>query len=723
MSDTVEKVRYIYDLETYPNCFTMTTVRNDGKHVRQFEVSDRVNDTQHILKAFRYFKNNKIELVGFNNLGFDYPIIHKMMLDAIQYKQRHGENTSFQYSYETLYGYAQEIIESYKNGGRFGTTVKNSEIIIPQIDLFKLHHFDNAAKSTSLKMLEFNMRSDSIEDLPFPVGTWLTGDQIVVLLKYNLHDVKETLKFYNHSLSAITFREELSEKLGFNLINFNDTKIGKEYFIKKLEEQIPGVCYKFDKFGRKHINQTKRDSINLSEILFDYYDFKRPEFIAVKDWFAAQVITETKGVFSDIEEHELGDVAKYSKLLSKRHRFMSKPTDEMIAEFKQKRPMGWIEEQELKQKRKGIHLKSYWKHWRVAETLNVIVDGFQYDFGTGGIHGSVSSEVVTVEDDEQLVDADVSSMYPNIGISNRVYPKHLSEKFCDIYQDVYNQRKSFKKGTVENAVMKLALNGVYGDSNNKFSALYDPAYTMAITVNGQLSLCLLAEKLIEIESLKVVQCNTDGITVKLKSKDRHLYDKVCANWQKQVGLELEFAEYSKMFIRDCNNYIALYTNGKIKRKGAYQYEDLQWHQNQSCLVVPKAAEANMIYGKDILEFVKNHSDNYDFMLRTKVDRSSSLLLEKPDDETVRLQNICRYYPVMQGGGQLVKVMKPLAGKTELRRFHIDDGWMMLPANDISLFDRNRLCYDYYVKEAMKLVALQDPTKESTIEKSDDLAVE
>lgn len=61
-----------------------------------------------------------------------------------------------------------------------------------------------------------------------------------------------------------------------------------------------------------------------------------------------------------------------------------------------------------------------------------------------------------------------SSMYPNIAISNNVFPQHLTKRFCDIYKDVYEQRKSYAKGTAENAMLKLALNGVYGDSNNQF---------------------------------------------------------------------------------------------------------------------------------------------------------------------------------------------------------------------------------------------------------------
>ena len=84
-----------------------------------------------------------------------------------------------------------------------------------------------------------------------------------------------------------------------------------------------------------------------------------------------------------------------------------------------------------------------------------------------------------------------------------------------------------------------------------------------------------------------------------------------------------------MYIRDVNSYIAVYTNGKIKRKGAYQYEDLGWHQNHSALVIPKKAAKLLCYMVKILlnlywSILKIPDNKWDFMLRTKVPRSSQL---------------------------------------------------------------------------------------------------
>lgn len=718
---------FIYDLETYPNCYTFALSSSDGKIVRCFEVSDRMNQTTEILNCLRWLAQKKKRMIGFNNLGFDYPILHWIMQQAIEAKRNKQE---YYIVVEEVYEFAMKQIQTARDG--FASVVKSEDEIIPQIDLFKINHFDNKARMTSLKMLEFNMLSDNIEDLPFPVGKHLTHSEIDVLKHYNLRDVLETKKFYHHNIPAIRLREDLSKKYKHNFMNHNDTKIGKDYFILELEKHQKGICYRIDGRGHRKMNQTKHKSIKIKDCLFDYYDFKRPEFIALKDWFSKQVITETKGVFTDIEEHLLFDVAKYAELETKKVKFKTKPIDKDIKEFMKLHPLGWIEEQELKaletvKDENGVALKekyidengkekervvrkpkiSYYGCYRIATSLNVVINGFRYDYGVGGIHGSVSSKFVRKEADEELEDADVASYYPNMAISNKVYPLHLGETFCTIYKDVYEQRKSFGKGTPENAVMKLALNGVYGDSNSEFSPFYDSSYTMKITVNGQLSLSMLAERLLTIPDLEIVQINTDGMTAKYKSIYKQQYHDICEQWQKDVKLELEFADYDAMYIRDVNSYLALYSGSdKVKMKGAYVYEDLEWYKNHSSKVIQMAAVAQMTKGIPVEQFIRNHKNKYDFLLRTKVPRSSSLVLvtetdEEGEYEEQKLQNICRYYACKEGG-RLIKIMPPLEGSTEFRRLGIDVDWNVAVCNNIEDFKWN-VDYDYYISEAKKLV--------------------
>lgn len=712
---------YIYDLETYKELFSFSVVRADGKFKATFQCSKFKNEIDRILACLDYLNKNKYYLVGFNNNQFDYPVLH-----SILNKKLPASGLSIA---RKVFDIAQKQIESFRGDG-FGNTIKYEDQYVKQIDLFKVHHFDNKAKMTSLKMIEFNLRMNNLKDLPYDIESELDEKMIDNILHYNEHDVEATRLFFLKSISQVQFRIDLTEKYGKSFLNHNDGKIGKDYFQMELENRK--VKLREFKDGKEVVKQTKRDKIVIGDCLFGYYDFKRPECIAIKEWFSKQTITETKGVFSDIEEHLLFDVAKYAELTVKRKKFKSKPSDDDLISFKKEHPLGWIEEEELKateyafdsegnhimeypldedgcpdltkkMKKKRIPKKSYWGCWRVAETLNIVLDGLRVDFGVGGIHASLSEKVVRQTKKYIVRDADVSSMYPNIAISNNVYPEHLGSGFCDIYQDVYNQRKSYAKGTPENAMLKLALNCVYGDSNNKFSVFCDPMYTMKITINGQLSLLMFAEKLLGIDGLKLIQLNTDGLTVAMLNESVDQYSQVCKEWENQVGLELEFADYSKMFIRDVNNYVALYTNGKVKRKGAYQYEDLDWYKNQSALVIPMAASAKMIEGKDLREFIMQHfhdGDVFDFMLRTKVDRSSKLVLVDNEGKDIEQQRICRYYP-SKNGYKMVKIMKPLEGSTEDRRLSIESAWLVKTCNDMSDFDSD-IDFDYYVQEAEKL---------------------
>ena len=651
-----------YDIETFPNIFTTGFKCKTTQQRWYFEISPRTNDIEAFYKFMLLIADKRMP--GFNNIGFDYPVIHMIM------KTAHAGC-----DWNDIYKKAMSIINAPFNA-RFANMVYESDWLVEQIDLFKIHHFDNQAKSTSLKVLEFVMRMDSIEDLPFDVGNDLTYEQMSVLRDYMWHDIDATERFLDASMKAIKFREQLTKEHNRSFMNHNDTKIGKDIFIARLEAAVPGCCYrKID--GKKVIQQTPRDSINLADVILPYVHFNSPEFNRILDWFNNKVITETKGAIKD---------------------------------------------------------------------LSCVINGFKFDFGTGGIHGSVESQVIHADDDYIIEDWDVASYYPNLAIVNGFRPAHLGDTFNKVYKELYDERRTHAKGTVENAALKLALNGSYGDSNSQYSPLYDPQFTMAITINGQLSLCMLAEQLMSLFDLQMIQINTDGLTIKYPRAHKEWVHSVCKWWEDLTKLELEVVEYSRFMVRDVNNYIAEYVGGDLKRKGAYEY-DRDWHQNHSALIVPRAAEAALVYGKDIREFIMDHDDIFDFMLLAKVPRSNIL---KWGDEIV--QNTSRYY-VSTDGDTLEKVAPPkdpvgaykrankltddyyneivqeLTGKHPLldeidwcdvpwdERINtknkskyedvvtgIEAGWTVQVCNDMKQF-KDDINYEYYIQRAEKLVNL------------------
>jgi hypothetical protein len=148
----------------------------------------------------------------------------------------------------------------------------------------------------------------------------------------------------------------------------------------------------------------------------------------------------------------------------------------------------------------------------------------------------------------------------------------------------------------------------------------------------------------------------------------------------------------------------LIKSGKLKTKGAYEvlpYDKLGFHKNHSAMVIPMAVSMELILGVDHEEFIRLHRDKYDFLLRTKVNRSSSLVLVI-DGEDIEQQNICRYYP-SKSGGKLVKLMPALEEGGEVRRLGIDTDYEVSTCNNIADFSWSKLDYSYYIGEAKKLI--------------------
>lgn len=642
----------VYDCETYPNLFSLTACSLDRDDMFTWEISPRRDDRQGLWEWLRYLQHNRVEMIGFNNVHFDYVLLHHLLKNPVACTA------------EYLYQVSQRIFNNTE------PRIWENERLIPQIDVFLINHFDNKARRTSLKALQFAMRSESIEDLPIAPGTILTPEQMDITLRYNGHDVTETKKFALKCSEQIEFRRKLalgesSLQLSGDVMNFNDTKIGKQYLIQQLGEE---VCYTRVN-GTRQPRQTHRASINIGEIILPYVRFNHPELKRIYYCLQEKTITQTKG--------------------------------------------------ELK--------------------LTCDVGGIELSIGTGGIHGSVNRSFYNNDEHCIIKDIDVTSLYPSIGIENNLYPEHLGKEFPPLYASMKEQRISYKKGTAENAMLKLALNGAYGDSNSIYSPFYDSKYTMSITINGQLSLCMLAEMISQVPTVELIQINTDGITVRMRKEWESTFDCVCKQWEQITRLTLESAMYRRMWIRDVNSYVAEYTDGKVKLKGAYWYPakekdyDGWWHKDYSALAVQKAVHTALIHGVNPADMIRSNADKFDFMLRAKVDRGTALYI----GDQAQHGRITRYF-ISQEGLPIYTSRPPVEGATlgaycksqgtswqdynrydpftwnadvhtknksvyKMRETSLQDGWKVQECNIASKFDWKTLNYDWYIAEAQKLM--------------------
>ena len=368
------------------------------------------------------------------------------------------------------------------------------------------------------------------------------------------------------------------------------------------------VCYERKPGRRRAPRQTIRSGIVVRDLIFPYIEFKRPECVQVLSRFQnSKILAAKPGALSEI---------------------------------------------------------------------SCTLDGFRFDFGVGGIHGSLSKKIVRADDDHVIIDADVTSLYPSIAIENGLYPEHLGKRFVTVYGGLREARAKYAKGTAENAALKLALNATYGNSNNAWSPMYDPRYTMAITINGQLLLLMLAERLLEDAGVSLIQINTDGLTARVHKDSQQRFADVCAEWERLTRLNLEYKLYDMIAVRDVNNYLARDIAGNIKRKGAYDYPTPEepigtapsgpraWHGDQSAMVIQMAAEANILDGCNVADFIDSHDNKFDFMLRAKCPRASQLVFD-PEFLAEPLQRITRYYAATHDAvsAAIVKRSPPVEGAT------------------------------------------------------------
>lgn len=700
----------IYDLESLPNIFTASF--SNGS---LFEISFRRDETEELIHFLRGVK----ELVGFNNIEYDYPLLHFII--------EHKHVITAELIYEKS---VQLLSTSFTQGWR--NRIRESDHYIKQIDLRLIHQFNNATRLTSLKDLQFAMKLLNLKEFSVGFNRSLSDAEMEQLIEYNRYDVEATVAFAKKSEDKIEFRRKFQRDTGISCMNLSDSKLGEKYFEQELRKVDPGCIYN---------NSKKRQTLRKPS--FAIPDFTLNDIEGYNSGLPDEFHLPKKPIFDDFSASRIKKIdfkteKQYDSVLKKQKRQMEcilkknrRDADSWLKNCKKKHEENltavWIPVKDLifdfiKFEHPELNkiLKSY-LNYNITQTKGgfseiCTIDGFNFHFGQGGIHGSISNSIVRSDKDFVIRDIDISGAYPKIAINNKLHPAHFGQGFCAIYEDVFQQRKKYKKGTALNLALKLAVNAVYGNSLNKYSIFYDPTFGMQITINGQLLFCMLAEQLMKLDGLRLIQINTDGLTIRYPRKFTSWVESVEKWWIKLTNLELESVNYKAMFIRDVNNYIGWFKDGKRKRKGVFAYEvkpsELEWNKNHSGLVIKKAVEAFLIKGTAVHDFIHNHNDIFDFMMRGKVNRTDRLTIVKNLEEIDQQRTIRFYFSTT--GGELIKYMPPLQKEKDLAKkesrepifrrhaFQGAKGMKVTACNHIDDFDGN-VDYEYYIDAAEKIL--------------------
>lgn len=614
---------YIYDIECMKNLFLVCFQHKETRKRFQFEISDYKQNTQELLK---FLKQDKLMLVGYNNLNYDSQLI--------EYLLKHPLCT-----YEQLYSEGQRVINNkYPD-------IPYWKLSIPNLDLFKLKHYDRY--KVSLKWCQFGLDWENLQDLPYKHDQILTETEIQNIRDYCWNDVDSTHKLYEYCSQDIDLRKSIKKMYNQECFNLSNTGIAKKLVLNDLSKALSVPTWELKKVN------TKRESVYFDEII--------------------------------------SPIIKFS----------TKPLIDFLANLKK-------------------------------SNKNLVTDSFKFEVNTkfmkhtiarGGIH-SISTPKIFKSDKESIVlDLDYGSFYPNQILQMKFSPKHLGSSFLSMLDKLTTQRLKAKKnkklgvdieknGFISDA-LKISINSIYGLLGEPYSFLHDFKTMYSVTINGQLLLLMLIEKLESIGG-KCIYSNTDGASFIIPRNRKQEFINAAEETKSYFNCELEYVEFEKFIVRDVNNILVKYEGG-IKRKGIFEYGNLPLQKNKSCQIIAIALEKYFLENISIDKTIKAHDKIEDFFIAKRAGHSpkrgkatfiynsveNGKFVSKPLQKTIR-------YIVSNSGGTLIK--KYADNSTELVNVHPIKGkvWKQSILNRYSKktsIDNYNINYSYYISETNKIINL------------------
>ena len=599
---------WVMDYETLSNCFTGVFENYKTLETKVFVVHDLQNDLDKFMSFLNENITNKEWHISYNGLAFDSQITQFILDNRDDWLDFTGCEIA-----NIIYRYAQRTIE--KSNKKEFADYPQWKLAIGQIDIFKMHHWDNPAKRSSLKWIQYSMDWDNILEMPIHHESAITTkEEIDTILEYCINDVRSTKEIYNRSKSQIGLRKELTKTYGINLFSASEPRISKELFGYYLSEKL--------NIPKKELRglRTHRDIIKIKDIILPYIKFTSSEFSTLLQRFNALEVN-------------------------------------------------------------GKNLKGSFKY-----SLNY--KDVKTDFGLGGVHGARKKGVYESNEDMIIMSSDVTSFYPNLAIRNRWSPGHFPvDEFCNQYEWFFEERKKIPKSNPMNYVYKIILNSTFGLSNDENSFFYDPELCMKITINGQLTLMMLYEQIMErIPGAISLLHNTDGVETIIPRKYYDEYMLICKEWEETTNLLLEHDQYQKLVLGDVNNYIGVnnfkevditkwreikqsdphyifkvendkFSYAAVKLKGRFDFHNLQLHKNKSKLVIPKAIHQYFVHNvlpeeyleqnKNILDYCIGFKSNGDWKCVARSIKQGAFVQED-------LQRTNRYY-ISKNGVKIIKL--------------------------------------------------------------------
>lgn len=655
---------------------SVTEIKNRLATVKRYRFSIFEDDDSELYPLLNWLQY-EADYFGYNNNKYD-----RLMLSALlmYYNQFDKPSKLIEFLYDT----SQRIIRNSDNDvlwqDNFTNMLMKNRLNFRDLDLFQIFRLDHFHKS--LKQTSINIKWYNLLEYHMPPISELDVDYYYRLTENRGLSIEQLNRLYRNSFERYlhpAWKKEMEE------YNDNDVFICCE-LVRMNQEEIR-LRYMISKEYEINVLSASRSTIADKVIVKLYSKFTG---------LHPKRFIDTKTIRRKIE---------VSEILSDKIQFLSPQLNDLLQSLRSLVLRG----------EKGEFERTF------------TYAGTSYTLATGGLHSNEIPAIYVADDKQTIVDRDVTSYYPNLIRSLKVCQKHLNPKawfrIADTIVDERTEHKHLAKDKslslilqikhfTAAACLKIVANaGIFGKMGSEKSFLCDKKAMYKVTINGQLFLLMLIERLEDV-GIHVISANTDGIVTIVPKGLEETADNICHWWEKHLGLELEFTSYSKYITEGVNSYLTVKTDGKKKFKGRMNpkmyLEDLSKGYNSP--IVAKAVTEYFINGTPVMETLRNSKSILDFCRTQNVNRKYYIEYTHVVDHKMVVEEVqrnTRFY-VSLTGGSLMKV--EILGWDEnnqpkLKKSSLCAGQRVTVCNlvedkDISELNIN---YLYYYNECMAII--------------------
>lgn len=279
----------VYDIEIFPNCFSLTIKNTETKEFQFFELSNRKNN---LVDLVPLFLDKRYIFCGYNNIHYDNPIVNFI----IEYKETLKKSTRLDIEYN-LFQLSQTIIKGDLEKWKKWKYANNFETLDLLTMLF------SQKLRVGLKEMQVTMKYSNVQEYDGNFEAPIPEEDIPKMIQYNINDVNSTEELLYRCENDIKLRLNIEEEYGIKALNKDGVNLGMEILKTKYLEKT-----------HKTWNDIKDlrspcDKIALNEIILPFIKFDNPILKDLLNEMKQQVVSPDRKGYN---KHFLMDNLEYS---------------------------------------------------------------------------------------------------------------------------------------------------------------------------------------------------------------------------------------------------------------------------------------------------------------------------------------------------------------------------------------------------------------------------